>query len=253
MSSINVVNDSFTCHQVDDMAVITVLEEAQLLSTTVGGKEQILNLVETISDSDQIHGLVVLYSNKYKGDAEYKEFLLNSIKAKNLQSEARYSVTYKNAITQFLENINAYPKPIVCGLSGDIGPDSFAVSLAFDMRIATDITNFVHPNLQMGFPPSPPLTFYLVHSLGYTKAMELILTKPTFSAQEALELGLINQIAPLEELEDACINMLRRLMVIPGQTIAESRRMLQPDIDEAKKFIDTGFKESLKLFHKLNI
>ena len=160
MPSINVTNDSFTCHQVDDMAVITMLEGAKLLSTTISGKEQVMDVVETIRDSGQIRGLVVLFSSNYKGNDEYKEFLLESIREKDFPSEGRYRITYKSALTQFLEMINAYPMPIVCGLSGDIGPDSFGLGLALDIRIATHTTRFINPNLQIGFPPSPLLAFY---------------------------------------------------------------------------------------------
>ena len=244
MSSINVTNDSFTCHQVDDMAVITMLEGAKLLSTTISGKERVLDLLETIKDSGHIRGLVVLFSSNYKGNDEYKEFLLETITERNFPSEGRYTITYKSALTQFLEIINAYPMPIVCGLSGDIGPDSFALSLALDIRIATHTTRFVNPNIQMGLPPSPPLAFYLAHGLGYTKAMELILTKPGFSSQETFDLGLISQVVKEEELEDTCLDILRQLTGIPGQTIAETRRMLQPDIIEVKKFIDSSFERS---------
>ena len=119
-----------------------------------------MDVVETIRDSGQIRGLVVLFSSNYKGNDEYKEFLLESIREKDFPSEGRYRITYKSALTQFLEMINAYPMPIVCGLSGDIGPDSFGLGLALDIRIATHTTRFINPNLQIGFPPSPLLAFY---------------------------------------------------------------------------------------------
>ena len=74
--------------------------------------------------------------------------------------------------------------------------------------------------------------------------MELILTKPGFSSQETFDLGLISQVVKEEELEDTCLDILRQLTGIPGQTIAETRRMLQPDIIEVKKFIDSSFERS---------
>ena len=42
MSTIDVTNDTFTCHREDDLAVITILEAAKSLSTTVGGKEDLV-------------------------------------------------------------------------------------------------------------------------------------------------------------------------------------------------------------------
>ena len=66
------------------MAVLTISEGAHLLSTTVSGKEQQVDVLEIISDSRQIHGLAVLYSNKYKGDVEYKQFLLDRLEDKSI-------------------------------------------------------------------------------------------------------------------------------------------------------------------------
>lgn len=251
MTAINVINDSFTCHQVDDMAVLTILEGAQILSTTVSGKENMLAALKAIKDSRQIKGLAVLYSDKYAGDAEYKRFLQKLLKEKHSQNESSYSVTYKSALIQFLKIIYTYPIPIVGGMNGDIGPDTLGINLAFDLRVATDRTSFFHPNLKFGLPPSPPLTFYLVRSLGSYRATELILTKPEFSSQEALDLGLITQVVSVEELERTCLDKLRQLSTIPDHTLVESRRMLQPGIDEVKKFIDAGFEGSVRSLNKL--
>jgi len=253
MSAINVTAESFTCHQIDDMAIITIFEGANLLTTTVTGKERLVVLLETIRESKEIKGLAVMYSNKYEGDIEHKRFLKRSIEGKSIQDERRYSITYKNSLIQFLKMIETFPMPIVSGMNGDIGPTSFAINLAFDLRIATNCTNFVHPNLQLGLPSSPPLTLYLVRNLGPAKAAELLLTKPKFSSQEALDLGLITQVVSTEELENVCLDMLRQLRPIPGHAIAETRRMLHPDIDEVKKYLDAGFEGSLRSLYNVNV
>ncbi len=80
--------------------------------------------------------------------------------------------------------------------------------------------------------------------------MELILTKPDFDSQEVLDSGLISRVVKEEVLEDTCLDMLRQLAGIPGKAIAETRRMLQPDITEVIKFIDSSFERSPGFLHK---
>ena len=104
-------------------------------------------VLDRIKEDQQIKGVVVLYSDKYLGDAEYRKFLQASLEEKHYYGGSRYAVTYKSAIVQFLEMINPFPKPIVGGVDGDIGPTSFSVNLTFDLRIATDNASFFHPNL----------------------------------------------------------------------------------------------------------
>ena len=252
MSEINVSHNSFTCHQVDDLAVLTFLEGTSLLTTTVSGKEKLIELVKNIRDSEKINGLAVLYSDKYQGDIEYNKFIQESLKEKNMQSANRYSMTYKSSLIQLVEVVNAFPKPIVVGLKGEIGPNSFSLSMTDDIRIAAEGTSFVLSNLQLGLPPSPLLLFYLSHNLGPSKATELVLMKPTLSSREALDLGLITEIVPEHQLEKACLDKLRQLSTIPGYMIAETRRMLQPDTDEIEKFIEAGIEGLLRSWYKVN-
>ena len=252
MSEINVSHNAFTCHQVDDLAVLTFLEGTNLLTTTVSGKEKLIELLKNIRNSEKINGLAVLYSDKYQGDIEFNKFLQESLKEKNMQSVNRYSMTFKSSLIELMEVVNEFPMPIVFGLNGEIGPNSFSISMANDIRIAAEGTSFVLSNLQSGLPPSPLLLFYLSHNLGPSKATELILTKPRLSSRDALDLGLITEIVPEAELEKACLDKLRQLSTIPGYMITETRRMLQPDKDEMQKFIEAGFEALLRGWYKAN-
>ena len=76
MGTIDMTTATFTCHQEDDFAVITILENAKIVTTTVGGKEDMLKAMDMINSAQQIKGVAVLYSDKYRGDAEYKKFLI---------------------------------------------------------------------------------------------------------------------------------------------------------------------------------
>lgn len=251
MTSIDVANDSFTCRQDGDLVVITLLKGAKKILTTINSKEDLMTVLETIKDSRKIKGVAILYSDMYLGNTEYRQFLIDNFVKKQHHDKSLYTVTYKNAIIQFLEIMKKYPIPIVGGMIGDIGPDSLGLNLALDLRIATDETNFFHPNLQLGLPPSALLSFYLVRSFGSHRATELMFTKSEFSSQEALDLGLITQITSVEELERTCLDRLRQLSTIPAQTLIESRRILQPGTDEVYKYIDAAFEGALRSVHRI--
>lgn len=252
MSTIDVINDRYTCHIEDDMAVITILEGAKSLSTTVGGKENLMGTLKTIEGDREIKGVAIIYSDNYHGDVEYKKFLQENLDTKNHNRRSRFADTYKSAMVQVLQMVNTYPKPIVGGIGGNIDPDDFAISLALDFRIATGNACIFHPNLQLGIPPSPLLSFYLVNSFGFHKATELILTRQKISAQDALDLGLITQIVVAEDLKKTCLDKLRQLSTIPSHTIVESRRMLHPDMDIIKNYLDKGFDGVVRCLNKMS-
>lgn len=252
MSSMDVTNDTFTCHREDDLAVITILESGKSTLSTATGKEDLMGTLKAIKEDRQIKGVAILVSDKYLGDVEYKKFLQESLDTKHYEGPSRYADIYKNAIVQFIQIANTYPKPIVAGMKGNIDPDDFAINLALDLRIATDTACIIHPNLQIGFPPSPPLSFYLVHSLGSHKATELIMTRQKITAQDALDLGLITQIVSEEDLKKTCLDKLRRLSIIPRHILVESRRMLQPDMGKIKKYLDAAFDNAVRCLNKMN-
>jgi len=197
MTSIDVENEFFACRQEDDVAVIKPMKGAKNVFTKIDLKEDMMSLFESIRVSKGIKGVVILYSDQYPGNAEHKRMLLESIETKEFEDTAQFSI----AFIQFLEIIREYPKPIIGGLNGGIGPDSFGLSLAFDLRIATNNTTFHNPNLQLGIPPFPLLSFFFVQSLGSPKATELLLTKSEIRSSEAFDLRLIHQVVSPEDLE----------------------------------------------------
>lgn len=251
MTSIDMVNDFFTCRQDTDLALITFLKDARKIATTVDAKEALLMVFKTLKDSPDINGVALIYSDEYSGSTEYRQFLLKILEEKQYHDGRSAAAPYKSAAMQVLETIRTYPKPIVGGMAGDIAPDSLGMNLALDLRIACEGTTYFLPNLQLGLPPSGLLSFYLVRSLGPHRATELMLTKQKFSAQEALDLGLITQIVSLEDLENTCLDKLRQLSTIPDSTLVEPRRLLQPDLDEVNDYINAGFNGSLWCVNRL--
>lgn len=251
MTGIKINNDSFEYCQIDDIAVITLQKGAKKISSTLDLRKEMISVLNSIKESEEIKGLVVLYSDQYNDNLEYRQYIYENLEKREYTTSSQYTDTYKSSLIEFLKMIYKFPKPIVAGMNGHIGPDSFGLSLAFDLRIATGNTIFYNPNLQIGFPPSAPLSFYLIRSLGYHKATELLLTKTEFSSQEAFELGLITQIVSEKELEDRCIKKLKELRDIPAHALVETRRLLQPDMDDIRKHIDKGFEGSLRCLYKM--
>lgn len=251
MGTVEITTDTFTCRQEEDLAVVTILEGANVLSTTVSGKDELLQAFNTIKADQGIKGVAVLYSQKYQGDDEYKRFLQKSLEEIHDSYGSRYSTTYQNAINQFLEAIYTIPKPVVGCMDGDIGPTSLAINMAFDLCLATENAAFFHPNLKLGLPPSPPLAYYLVQTIGFQKASELILTRSQITAQEAFELGIINQVVSSAESKSKCLEKLRVLTAISGNALVETRRMLKPGLKQMRQYMDEGFEGAIRCLYRM--
>lgn len=84
-----------------------------------------------------------------------------------------------------------------------------------DMVIATEKAKFGQPEIQVGvFPPIAALIFPRV--IGRKKAMELVLSGETISAQEALTIGLINKVVPETSLAEEVDRFIGKFKGLSG-------------------------------------
>ena len=94
-----------------------------------------------------------------------------------------------------------------------------------DLVLASENAKFGQPEIKVGvFPPIAAVVFpYLV---GRKKALELILTGETIDAKDALSLGLINKIVPLEKLNDAVHEMASKISANSGPVLQMTKKAM---------------------------
>ena len=74
--------------------------------------------------------------------------------------------------------------------------------------------------------------------MGYPRAFELICLGEPFSAERALQAGLINAIVPADQLEATALKAARRLAAKPRQALMTSRRLLRRNHPDISAMID---------------
>jgi 2-(1,2-epoxy-1,2-dihydrophenyl)acetyl-CoA isomerase len=245
MGAVCIESDVFSCHQLDDLAVLKIRRGAKKILTSVAEKESLFATLETVKAIKEIRGVAIIYSDRYAGNDNYRQLLRESLDNQPITTQRR-STTYQSALVQLLKAIYRFPMPIVSGLNGEIGPDTFGLNLATDLRIVSSRTHFFNHNMELGFPPSAILSFYLVQSLGSPAATDLMLTQNTLNPQEVLELKLVNRVVPADALESSCLHALRKLTATAGHAIVEARKLLQPDLDDIVRYIAKGFESALR-------
>lgn len=103
-----------------------------------------------------------------------------------------------------------YDTPTVAVVRGLALGGGCEVATFCDMVIASDRAAFGQPEIKVGVYPSMAVAWF-PRIIGAKKAYELLLTGDTISAAEAERIGLINQVVPHEELDQAVARFLGRL------------------------------------------
>ena len=93
------------------------------------------------------------------------------------------------------EQIESFPVPIIAAIDGIAAGGGFELALACHLRVASSGASFSLPEVKLGLIPAYGGTQRLAHEVGQARALEMMLTGKTISANEAFDLGLVNHLA----------------------------------------------------------
>lgn len=107
-----------------------------------------------------------------------------------------------------IENL---PQPVICAINGAALGGGLELSLACDLRIAAPHASFALTEVKFGIIPGGGGTQRLPRLIGRGRAKEMILLGRKLSAQEALAIGLVNEVAEEGKLMDAAFAMAQEV------------------------------------------
>jgi cyclohexa-1,5-dienecarbonyl-CoA hydratase len=137
--------------------------------------------------------------------------------------------------------MDALRVPSIAVVNGSALGGGCELALYCDMVIATERAKFGQPEIQVGvFPPIAALIF--PRTIGRKKALELILSGDVISAQEALNLGLVNKIVPEASLPQDVNSFIEKFTKLSGIILKLTKEAalagLNDDMDKGLKAIE---------------
>ncbi len=111
-----------------------------------------------------------------------------------------------------LRSLKIY-KPIIAAVDGPCVAGGMEMLGGVDIRIATERAVFGVMEPKRGLFAGGGTTIRLPQQIPFPAAMEFLLTAEAFPARRALELGLLNEIVPADELTDRALDWARRITV----------------------------------------
>jgi enoyl-CoA hydratase len=139
-------------------------------------------------------------------------------------------------------------KPVVAAVSGFALGGGCELAMACDMIIASETASFGQPEINIGVIPGAGGTQRLTRAVGKAVAMEMILNDRRLNAQEALQLGLVNRVVPLE-------NYLEAAIALAGEIAARAPvaiRMAKEAINAVYEMpLQAGLQHESRLFYLL--
>jgi enoyl-CoA hydratase len=204
-------------------------------------KEVLAELNRTISEvhASQAELRVVLFTSKgrnFSAGIDYSTF------AKMTKQEAGH---FAEVGYNLLKHIEALPVPVIAAVKGETTGAGLGLALAADIRIAASDAVFSFPEAQFGVPPIFGSSQRLYKTVGVGRAKELLFTGRIVDAEEALRIGLVNQVVPADALDGEA----ERLAVRIGGNSLSSLRSIKMLVNYGlNEGYETGLQEEVTAF-----
>ena len=127
------------------------------------------------------------------------------------------------------ERIATSPKPVLAAIRGYCLGGGLDLALACHYRLAAPDARFGHPGATLGLLTGWGGTQRLPRLLGRTRALELLLLGEPIPAHQALQLGLVHELAPPDEL------MARAVEIVKGLSYRRERREGAEDAEKTQR------------------
>ncbi len=191
------------------------------------------------SDSD-VRAVVIFGGEKvFAAGADVKEFA-GQDHAEMMRDAAR--------LTSALAAVARIPKPVIAAVTGYALGGGCELALTADFRVSADNARWGQPEILLGIIPGAGGTQRLPRLIGPAKAKDLIFTGRFVSADEALEIGLVDVVVPAEEVYSTALAMAAKFAQGPALALGAAKAAIDEGLDGS---LESGLRLESHLFASL--
>jgi 2-(1,2-epoxy-1,2-dihydrophenyl)acetyl-CoA isomerase len=200
----------------EGVAWITIDRPASRNAMTRAMGGQIGALLESARDDDTVAVVALTGTGTaFSAGLDRKEI------AKGLDGKSEFPV----------ELMVDYPKPTIAAINGLAYGGGATMAMACDLRVAATSATLTFGLGKVGLVPEWGSSYLLWRQIGYSRALDVMLTARTITADEALAMGLVNRVVPDGELVAAVNELAQQIAGLPPGTAAAIKQVLRTGLD----------------------
>lgn len=234
----NTVQNSILYEKQGYIGIITINRPAALNAINSDMLDELYELVEQLKKDSELRCLIMTGSGKaFVAGADISEM-------KDLTREQGYDFGIKGHTTFCaLENLEV---PIIAAINGYALGGGCELALCADIRIASSKAKFAQPEVGLGITPGFGGTQRLMRTVGNrADAMEMVLTGRTYSAEEALKIGLVTKVVAPEELMSTAMELANTIAANAPIAVRAAKKAMQ---SRYLRFLRADLEDEAKLF-----
>jgi dihydroxynaphthoic acid synthetase len=200
----------------DGVATVTINRPEKMNAVTERTLDELIHAFEQ-ADADPSTGVAVLTG---AGDVA---FCAGGDFTSMMKLNRKNAHLWNNRMIRLAMVIRGVRVPVIARINGWCMGGGNEFNTFCDLAIASDRARFGQTGARVGACPVMGATQYLPFFIGERKAKEMIFLCYTYTAQEALEMGLVNKVVPHEKLDEAAREWCDRILSLAPTTLRATK------------------------------
>jgi enoyl-CoA hydratase/carnithine racemase len=206
------------------VAYITLNRPQALNAYNVQMRDDLYEILSAVRIDDEVRVIVFSGAGEkaFCAGADLKEFLTapSVVKARRIR-------IVRDLWSLFL----SLPQPLIAALHGYVLGSGIEIALFCDIRIASPDVIFGLPEVGLGILPAAGATQTLPRVLGLAGSLDMLLTGRRITGHEALTMGLVNQLAPRENLLQTANEMAEKIASYDPAVVQNAKKAVRRGFD----------------------
>ena len=189
-------------------------------SDMIAGLETLLRLVET---EDSVRVLVFTGAGKsFSAGGDLKDMAAQTGMFSG--SPVELHKNYEQGLQRVALAFERLTKPIIAAINGHAIGGGLTLACMCDIRVCSELARLGSTFVKLGLVPADGSTYVLPRTIGFSRALELMLTGRLLAAPEALQMGLVDHVVPADQVLPRALAMAALIASAPAVAVQLTKR-----------------------------
>lgn len=208
----------------DKVATITLNDPASLNALDSLMKNELLQALH-LAEYDNTAQVIVLTGDgrAFSSGGDIREML-------GATGDKQAGIVFARSLTagvgDITRKIRKIHKPVIARINGTAAGAGMNIALACDFRVAVDSAKFLQAFVNIGLAPDAGGMYLLTQLIGAAKTTELVMLGEQIDAKKAMDLGLVNALVSVAELDGAVKKLTDRLTSLPTLSLSAMKQSM---------------------------